>query len=70
MYIQARNQGGGHLGHLPPPKFSKNFTAILTYMQKLSKIKDEIVHCNHFFKKCHLNFSLSYWLIIFLQDLS
>jgi len=33
---QARNQGG-IWGIYPPPKFSKHSTAILTYMQKLSK---------------------------------
>jgi len=38
-------------------------------MQKLSKNKDEIFVLQLFLEKCYLNFSLSYWLIISLQDL-
>jgi len=57
------------LGHLPPPKFSKHCIAILTFLQKLSKNKDEILYSNHFKEKSYLNFSLYYWLIISLQDL-
>jgi len=34
-------------------------------LQKVSKNKDEILII---FKKSYLNFSLSYWLIISLQD--
>ena len=30
---QPRNQGGGHLGHLTPPKFSKHCMAIVTFTE-------------------------------------
>jgi len=39
-------------------------------LQKFSKNKDEILYSNHFLEKSYLNFSLFYWLIISLQDLS
>jgi len=41
-YVQARNQGGGHLGQ-------SNFQniAILTFVEAL-KNKDEILYSNHF----------------------
>jgi len=49
LYTDSGAQpGGGYLGHLPHPKFSKHSTTILTYMQKLSKNRDEILYCNHF----------------------
>jgi len=34
---QARNQGGGHLGHLPPPENLKKSITILTFAETLKK---------------------------------
>ena len=53
-----------------PEKFLKHCIAILTFLQKRSKNKDEILYSNHFKEKSYLNVSLSYWLIISLQNLS
>jgi len=39
-------------------------------LRKPSKNKDEFLDSNHFQEKPCLNLSLSYWLIILLQDLS
>jgi len=60
MFQDWRATGGGHLGHLPSPKFSKHRIAILA-LQKLSKNKDEILYSNNFSEKSYFNFSLSYW---------
>jgi len=60
----------GHLGYLPTPKFSKHCIAILTFLQKSSKNKDEILYCNYSKEMSHLNCSLYYRLIISLQHLS
>jgi len=35
----AQPAGGGHLGHLPPPKFSKHCIAILTYAETFKEGK-------------------------------
>ena len=50
IIAQVRNQGG-HLGLLPPPKFSKHCIALLTILQKRSKNKDEIFFSNRFKEK-------------------
>jgi len=39
-------------------------------MKKLLNNKVEILYSNYFWEKFCLNFSLSYWLTISLQDLS
>ena len=59
---------GGYLGH-SSPKFSKYWIAILTFLQKRSRNKDEILYSDRFKEKTKLNFSLYYWLIISLINL-
>jgi len=65
---KARNQGWGHLGHLPPRNF-QNIAQQFWHLQKLSKNKDEILYSNNFSENSYLNFSLSYGQNISLQDL-
>jgi len=48
----------------------KHCIAILTFAETFKMNKDEILYSNHFSEMSYLNFSLSFWLIISLQDLS
>ena len=63
----AQPRGGGHLEHLPTLKISKH-PQQFWHLQKFSKNKHEILY--HFEEMSYLNFSLPYWLIISLLDLS
>jgi len=57
IWPHAGAQPGGHLGHLPPPKFSKHSIAILTFVDfKNIKMKLYILII---LKKTYWNFSLS-----------
>jgi len=66
--VQARNQGEAFA---PPPTSSRHCIAILTFLQKPSNKKDEILYSDHFKEKSYFNFSWYCWLIIIsLQDIS
>ena len=68
VWVQVRNQGGGHLGHIPPETFKtlhSNFDICRNFQRMKMKFYILII-----FKKSYWKFPLSYWWIISLQDLS
>ena len=69
LHKVRRATKGGIRSICPPPKLSKHCIVILAFAETFKK-EDEIVYSDKFLKKPYLNFSLSYWLIISLQDLS
>jgi len=58
LLCDRRTTRGGAFGAFAPPKFWKHCIAILTFLWKFSKNKDEILYSNHFKEKSYLNFSL------------